>query len=199
MIPRRTFVMSTLISGFTTAVARGASAPIVTDAAGLTAGEVKIPVADGTLPAYAVKPDHGGPFATILVIEEIFGVHDYIKDVCRRLAKLGYLAVAPEIYARIGDPSKYSSPQEIFTNVILKAPDATMLSDLDSAAAWAAATPGSMPSITRISRRRSPGMALSPARHRPFSRTRRLIAPPACAARCSGCMVERTRASARRT
>ncbi len=142
MIPRRTFVMSTLISGFTTAVARAASAPIVTDTSGLTAGEVKIPVADGTLPAYAAKPDHGGPFATILVIEEIFGVHDYIKDVCRRLAKLGYLAVAPELYARIGDPSKYSSPQEIFTNVILKAPDATMLSDLDSAAAWAVANGG---------------------------------------------------------
>jgi carboxymethylenebutenolidase len=142
MIPRRAFVMSSLISGFTTAVARAASAPITTDSTGLNAEEVKIPVADGTLPAYAAKPATGGPFATILVIEEIFGVHDYIKDVCRRLAKLGYLAVAPELYARIGDPSKYSSPQEIFTNVILKAPDATMLSDLDSTAAWAAANGG---------------------------------------------------------
>ena len=66
-----------------------------------------------------------GPFPTILVIEEIFGVHEYIKDVCRRLAKLGYLAVAPELYARLGDLSKMSDPQEIFANVILKAPDAT--------------------------------------------------------------------------
>jgi carboxymethylenebutenolidase len=142
MIPRRTFVMSTLITGFTNAVARAASAPIVTDSAGLAAGEVQIPVSDGHLPAYAAKPDHGGPFPTILVIEEIFGVHDYIKDVCRRLAKIGYLAVAPELYARIGDPSKYDSPQEIFTNIILKAPDATMLTDLDSTAAWAAANGG---------------------------------------------------------
>jgi carboxymethylenebutenolidase len=142
MIPRRSFVMSTLITGFTSAVARAASAPIVTDSAGLAAGEVQVPVADGHLPAYAAKPDHGGPFPIILVIEEIFGVHDYIKDVCRRLAKLGYLAVAPELYARIGDPSAYHSPQEIFTNIILKAPDATMLSDLDSSAAWAAANGG---------------------------------------------------------
>ena len=104
---------------------------------GLAAGEAQVPVSDGHLPAYFAKPATGGPFPTILVIEEIFGVHDYIKDVCRRLAKLGYLAVAPELYARIGDPSKLSSPQEIFDKIILKAPDFTMLTDLDSSAVWA--------------------------------------------------------------
>jgi carboxymethylenebutenolidase len=134
--------MSTLMSGFTNAVARAATAPIHTDATGLVAGEAQVPVGDGKLPAYFARPDGAGPFPTVLVIEEIFGVHDYIKDVCRRLAKLGYLAVAPELYARIGDPSKYSDPQEIFKNIILKAPDATMLSDLDSTAAWAAANGG---------------------------------------------------------
>jgi carboxymethylenebutenolidase len=76
------------------------------------------------------------------VIEEIFGVHEYIKDVCRRLAKLGYLAIAPELYARIADLSKMTDPREIVQNVILKAPDAQLLSDLDSAARWAAANHG---------------------------------------------------------
>ena len=130
------------MTGFTAAVARAATPPIVTDAQGLAAGEVQVPVADGNLPAYFAKPASGGPFPIVLVIEEIFGVHDYIKDVCRRLAKAGYLAIAPELYARIGDPSKYTSPQEIFDKIILKAPDATMLSDLDSSASWAAGNGG---------------------------------------------------------
>jgi carboxymethylenebutenolidase len=139
---RRVFVMSSLLSGFTTAVARAQKAPIHTDDTGLLAGEVKIPVGDGPLPAYRAQPQGAGPFPIVVVIEEIFGVHEYIKDVCRRLAKLGYLAVAPELYARIGDPSKYATPQEIFQNIILKAPDETMLSDLSAAASWAAANGG---------------------------------------------------------
>ncbi len=94
---RRSFVMTTLMTGFTCAVARAETAPIHTDTAGLAAGEAQIPVADGHLPAYFAKPEGAGPFPIVLVIEEIFGVHDYIKDVCRRLAKLGYLAVAPEL------------------------------------------------------------------------------------------------------
>jgi carboxymethylenebutenolidase len=141
-IGRRVFVMSTLLSGFTTAVARAQSSPIHTDSIGLTEGEVKIPVADGALPAYRAQPQGAGPFPIIVVIEEIFGVHEYIKDVCRRLAKLGYLAVAPELYARIGDPSKYASVQAIVQNIILKAPDETMLSDLSSTASWAGANGG---------------------------------------------------------
>jgi carboxymethylenebutenolidase len=141
-VTRRVFVMTTLITGFTRAVARAATAPIHTDAAGLAAGEAQIPVADGHLPAYYAKPLGAGPFPVVLVIEEIFGVHDYIKDVCRRLAKLGTLAVAPELYARIGDPSKYTDPHEIVSDIIMKAPDAVMLSDLDSAAAWAFANGG---------------------------------------------------------
>ncbi len=146
-INRRAFLMTTLMTGFTGAVARAQTAPIHTDTDGLDAGEAQIPVADGHLPAYYARPSSSGPagagpFPTILVIEEIFGVHEYIKDVCRRFAHLGYLAVAPELYARIGDPSKYTDPHEIVANIISKAPDATMLSDLDSTAVWAAANHG---------------------------------------------------------
>ena len=142
VLDRRTFLMTTLMTGFTAAVARAETAPIHTDTAGLDAGETKIPVADGVLPAYYARPTGAGPFPTILVIEEIFGVHEYIQDVCRRFAKLGYLAAAPELYARLGDPSRYSDPHEIVAKIISKAPDSTMLSDLDSTAAWAAANKG---------------------------------------------------------
>ena len=142
MPSRRDFVMTSLMTGFTLAVTRAEAAPIHTDSAGLQAGPVAIETHDGKLPAYAARPKGPGPFPTLLVIEEIFGVHEYIKDVCRRLAKLGYLAVAPELYARIADLSKMTDPQAIVQNVILKAPDATLLSDLDSTAAWAASHGG---------------------------------------------------------
>ena len=98
---RRGFVMGSLMVGFTTATAHGQAAPIHTDANGLTAGEVQIPVSGGNLPAYAASPAGGGTHPVVIVIEEIFGVHEYIKDTCRRLAKQGYMAVAPEFYARL--------------------------------------------------------------------------------------------------
>ena len=138
-LARRGFVMSGLISGLTLATTTGEAQAIRTPADGLVAGEVRIPVADGALPGYRARPDGAGPFPVVLVIEEIFGVHEYIKDVCRRLARLGYCAVAPELYARIADLSRYTDAQKIVREVISKAPDATVLSDLDSAAAWAAA------------------------------------------------------------
>jgi carboxymethylenebutenolidase len=94
------------------------------------------------LPGYMARPVGDGPFPTVLVIEEIFGVHEYIRDICRRLAHLGFLAVAPELYARIADLSKMSDVQQIFHDVILRAPDATLLSDLDHTAAWAAENHG---------------------------------------------------------
>jgi carboxymethylenebutenolidase len=103
----------------------------------LTAGEVKIPTSDGSLPAYRAMPSQGGPFATVLVVQEIFGVHEHIKDVCRRLAKLGYLAVAPELYARQGDVSKLSDINEIRTKVVSKVSDAQVMADLDATAGWA--------------------------------------------------------------
>jgi carboxymethylenebutenolidase len=142
-IDRRQFLMTTLITGFTTAVAQAQTA-IHTPPDGLDAGQTGILVADGHLPAYYARPTGPGPFPVILVIEEIFGVHEYIKDVCRRFAKLGYFAVAPELYARIADLSHMSDPQEIFTKVILKAPDKTMLADLDATAIWAGANKGDL-------------------------------------------------------
>src|SRR5689334_7948664 len=97
---RREFVVTTLATGFALAVQPVSAGTITTDSSGLEAGEVKIPTADGTLPAYRAMPDIGGPFPTVLVVQEIFGVHEHIKDLCRRLAKQGYFAIAPEMYAR---------------------------------------------------------------------------------------------------
>ncbi len=139
---RRGFVMTGLITGFTLATARVEAQAIHTDADGIEAGPVQIPVKDGALPGYSARPQGSGPFPTVLVIEEIFGVHEYIKDVCRRFAKLGFLAVAPELYARLGDLSKMSDVQQIIRDVISKAPDATVLSDLDAASRWAIANHG---------------------------------------------------------
>lgn len=135
---RRGFVMTGLISGFTLATTVVHGQTITTDSKGLVAGEVKIPTADGDLPGYRAMPEGTGPFPIVLVVEEIFGVHEYIKDICRRFAKLGYCAVAPELYARLGDLSKMTDAQVIVRDVISKAPDATLLSDLDSTAKWAA-------------------------------------------------------------
>jgi carboxymethylenebutenolidase len=83
-------------------------------------------------------PAKGHDFPVVLVVQEIFGVHEHIKDVCRRFAKQGYLAVAPELYARQGDVSKYTDYREIFAQVVSKVPDAQVMSDLDAAIAWAA-------------------------------------------------------------
>jgi carboxymethylenebutenolidase len=141
-LERRGFVMTSLIAGFTLATTRVEAQAIHTDNAGLDAGPTEIPVSDGKLPAYFARPAGGTNLPTILVIEEIFGVHEYIKDVCRRLAKLGYLAVAPELYARLADLSTMTDAGQIMRDVILKAPDATMLSDLSSTVDWAFAHGG---------------------------------------------------------
>jgi carboxymethylenebutenolidase len=142
-LARRGLMMTGLISGFTLATQRVEAQAIHTDAQGLTAGEASIPTDNGSLPAYYAKPASRGPFPVILVNEEIFGVHEYIKDICRRLAKLGYFAVATEYYARIGDLSKMTDSAQIVRDVISKEPDAQYMSDLDSTAAWARKNGGS--------------------------------------------------------
>jgi carboxymethylenebutenolidase len=137
-LDRRGFVKTSLGAGFAAAVLPvQAKTMIHTDAQGLTAGEIRIPTKDGDMPAYRAQPAGKTGLAAVLVVQEIFGVHEYIKDVCRRLAKLGYLAVAPELYARQGDVSKMSVP-DILANVVAKIPDAQVMSDLDAAASWAA-------------------------------------------------------------
>ena len=135
-VTRRGFVMTALTTGFALAVRPISAQTVTTDADSLTAGEVKIPTSDGSLPAYRAMPSQGGPFAAVLVVQEIFGVHEHIKDVCRRLAKLGYLAVAPELYARQGDVSKLSDINEI-RKVVSKVSDAQVMADLDATADWA--------------------------------------------------------------
>ena len=142
-LARRGFVMTSLISGFTLATQRVEAQAIHTDATGIDAGATEIPVSDGKLPAYYAHPAKGTNFPVILVNEEIWGVHEYIKDVCRRLAKAGYMAVAPEIYARIADLSKMTDTQQIFREVISKKPDQELYSDLDATFAWAAKNKGS--------------------------------------------------------
>jgi carboxymethylenebutenolidase len=137
---RREFAVTALAAGFAMAVRPVSAQTITTDATGLEAGEVKIPVQDGQVPAYRAMPDKGGPFPVVLVVQEIFGVHEHIKDVCRRFAKLGYLAVAPEMYARQGDVSKMTDINEIISKVVSKVPDAQVMSDLDAAVAWAKQT-----------------------------------------------------------
>ena len=135
---RRDFVVTMLTVGFAAAVRPIAAQTVIhTDDKGLIAGEVKIPVKDGQFPAYRAMPATGKNFPVVLVVQEIFGVHEYIKDVCRRLAKAGYMAVAPELYARQGDTSKMTNVQEILETVVTKVPDAQVLGDLDATAAWA--------------------------------------------------------------
>lgn len=136
-ITRRGFVMATLAAGFALAVRPVSAETLTTDQTGLTAGEIQIKTADGHIPAYRARPDQGAALQVVLVVQEIFGVHEHIKDICRRLAKLGYLAIAPELYARQGDVSKLSDSQEIVAKVVSTVPDAQVLADLDAAVAWA--------------------------------------------------------------
>jgi carboxymethylenebutenolidase len=136
-LARRGVIMTGLISGFTVATQRVEAQAIHTDTEGLQAGEVQIPTNAGSLPAYFARPAKRGPFPIVLVNEEIFGVHEYIKDVCRRFAKLGYLAVATEYYARVGDLSKMTDISRIIADVITKAPDAQYMADEDATVAWA--------------------------------------------------------------
>jgi len=139
---RREFVMTTLATGFAAAVSPvSAQTQVTTDTNGLTAGEVKIKTKDGEMPAYRAMPANGKNLPTVLVVQEIFGVHEHIKDVARRFAKAGYLAVAPELYARQGDVSKLTSMDEI-RPIVGKVPDAQVMSDLDAAADWAAKNGG---------------------------------------------------------
>jgi len=141
-VSRRAFLATGVMAGFTLATGPvHAQTVITTDSSGLEAGEVKIPVSDGSLPAYRALPDRSGTFPTVLVVQEIFGVHEHIKDVCRRLAKVGYLAIAPELFARQADMSKVTTLDDARV-VAGKVPDAQVMSDLDAATTWAKANKG---------------------------------------------------------
>jgi carboxymethylenebutenolidase len=134
---RRGFIVTSLGAGFALAVCPVSAQTITTSTEGLVAGEVKVKTKDGEMPAYRAMPATGSNFATILVVSEVWGVHEYIADVCRRFAKLGYFAIAPELFARAGDPRKISDIQTIIKDIVAKTPDAQVLSDLDATVAYA--------------------------------------------------------------
>ena len=138
-ITRRSFAATGLVTGFTLAAGPLNAAAIVTDTKGLDAGEVSVPVSDGQIPAYRARPSGKTHAPTVLVAQEIFGVHEHIKDLCRRLAHLGYYAIAPSLYARFGDPGKYDMAhiQGLVTDIVSKVPDDEVMHDLDSTVAFA--------------------------------------------------------------
>lgn len=139
---RRSFVKTAVGSGFAAAVLPVAAQSIKTDAQGLTVGEVTIPVGDFKMPAYRAQPEGKTGLPVVLVISEIFGVHEYIADVARRFAKAGYLAIAPELFVRQGDAQSYGELAKLMTEVIAKVPDAQVMGDLDATVAWAGAHGG---------------------------------------------------------
>ena len=136
-VTRREFVVTTLAAGFALAVLPVSAQAITTDSTGLIAGEVSIPTSDGPIPAYRAMPATGNLFPVVLVVQEVFGVHEHIRDICRRFAKLGHLAVAPELFAHQGDVSKMSDINDILSKVVSKVSDAQVMSDLDATVAWA--------------------------------------------------------------
>jgi len=142
-LSRRGFVVTTLAAGFALTVQPVAASTITTDTVDLIAGEVKIPTKDGLIPAYRAQPVGAGPYPILLVIEEIFGVHEHIKDMCRRFAKLGYLAIAPELYSRLGNVVAMTDINQVMATVN-KAPDVTEFADLDATVAWAAHNRGNI-------------------------------------------------------
>ncbi len=136
---RRCFLVTSLGAGFALAMHPVmAQTAIRTDDTGLLAGEVKVPVKDGEMVAYRALPKGAVRPPVVLVVSEILGVHEYIQDVCRRLAKLGYCAIAPELFARQGDPRQLANVQDILTRITSKTPDAQVMGDLDATVAWAA-------------------------------------------------------------
>jgi carboxymethylenebutenolidase len=140
---RRSFIVTSLGAGFALGVQPVmAQTAISTPADGLTAGEIKVPAQGGEMVAYRAMPAGAISPPVILVVQEIFGVHEYIKDTCRRLAKLGYMAVAPELFARQGDPRKYAAIPDIVSNIVSKVPDSQVMADLDACVAWAKANGG---------------------------------------------------------
>lgn len=146
---RRDFMKASAVTatglgvGFVAASQPVLAQAIKTDFAGIKAGELSIPSGNIQMPAYVSRPEKAtGPLPIVIVCSEIFGVHEYIADVTRRFAKMGYMAIAPEFFMRAGDPNTYGTVAEIFTNIVAKTPDAQVLGDIRAAIAWAGANGG---------------------------------------------------------
>ncbi|MFN4329107.1 MAG: dienelactone hydrolase family protein [Limnobacter sp.] len=136
---RRGFLLTSIAGGFALASEPVFAQAIKTDDKGLVAGQVKVPVKDGQIPAYRAHPAKGSNFPVVLVIQEIFGVHEYIQDICRRLAKAGYYAIAPALFSREADVSNMSL-EAILKDVVPVVPDAQVFSDIDATVAFAKST-----------------------------------------------------------
>jgi carboxymethylenebutenolidase len=142
-VSRRQAIATAIGTGFALAVRPVMAGTIITPAAGLDVADVKIPSAAGGLPAYRAMPAKpGGALPVVLVVHEIFGLHEHIRDVCRRLAKEGFFALAPDLYVRRGDATKMTDFKEIAAKIVSKTPDAEVLSDLDAAVTWARGAKG---------------------------------------------------------
>ncbi|MGI4814382.1 MAG: dienelactone hydrolase family protein [Janthinobacterium lividum] len=143
---RREFLVKLMASGFALAVQPVMASVIHTSDDGLDSGPISIGLPHDqleALPAYFARPARAaGPLPVVLVVQEIFGVHEHIQDVCRRLAHLGYFAVAPELYFRQGNPRAYESGAELMEKIVSKVPDQQVLADLDTTAQWAALNGG---------------------------------------------------------
>ena len=133
-LDRRTFV--TAATGYALAVTPVTAWAISTPAAGLATADVTIPVKGGNMPAYVAHPQGKGPFPVVMVIQEIFGLHEYIKDVCRRLASAGYYAIAPSLYFRHGDATKIADFKQILKDIVSKVSQAEVFGDLDHLMTW---------------------------------------------------------------
>ncbi|KVZ02476.1 dienelactone hydrolase family protein [Burkholderia stagnalis] len=134
---RRKFMQAALGSTFAAAVLPVSAQTIATDSAGLDVDTVEIRSGDASVPAYRAQPKDKTNLPVVIVIHEIFAVHAHIADICRRFAKLGYLAIAPDLFARQGDVSKYQTIQDLVANVVSKVPDRQVSEDLDATVAWA--------------------------------------------------------------
>ncbi len=146
-LSRRDFVATAVGSGFAAAVLPVSAQTIRTDTAGLIAGPVSIPVGNDRMPAYRAAPEAavaGAKAPVVLVVSEIFGVHEHIADVARRLAKRGYLAIAPELFARQGDAQAYTDIPKLVQEVVSKKPDSETMQDLDATVAWAGVNGGNL-------------------------------------------------------
>ena len=140
---RRQFLTTVAGAGFALAAQPIMAQTVIrTDSSGIVAGEVRVPVANGSMTAYRAQPTHGRHFPVVLVVSEIFGLHEWVQDICRRLAKLGYLAIAPDLFMRQGDPRKEPDMQKIMADIIARTPDAEVMSDLDATVAWAGGSGG---------------------------------------------------------
>ena len=137
-VDRRVFLKAAIGTGFAAAVLPVEAQTLVkTDVTGLSSGDHIIVIKGQDVPVYRAQPEGKTNPPVILVISEIFGVHEYIKDVARRFAKQGYMALAPDLFVRAGDAGKEPNIADLMKNIVGKTPDAQVMSDLDTVVTWA--------------------------------------------------------------